>query len=120
MIHPTAIIDEGAEIGEGTKVWHFSHVMPGARIGDRVHIQNNVSVYEGVELEDEVFCGPSCVFTNVKNPRSEFPRKDELQKTRVLRGATIGANATLVCGVTIGRWASSQQEQWSRTMYITL
>jgi len=123
LIHSTAVIDEGAEIGEGTKIWHFSHVMAGARvgrdcvlgqnvfvgsnvrIGDRVHIQNNVSVYEGVELEDEVFCGPSCVFTNVKNPRSEFPRKDALEKTRVLRGATLGASSTILCGVTIGRWA---------------
>jgi UDP-2-acetamido-3-amino-2,3-dideoxy-glucuronate N-acetyltransferase len=121
-IHPTAVIDEGAIIGEGTKVWHFSHVMPGARIGrdcvlgqnvfvganvvigHRVHIQNNVSVYEGVTLEDEVFCGPSCVFTNVKNPRVEFPQKD-FARTLVRRGATIGANATIVCGVTIGRWA---------------
>jgi UDP-2-acetamido-3-amino-2,3-dideoxy-glucuronate N-acetyltransferase len=121
-IHPTAVIDEGARIGEGTKVWHFSHVMPGARIGrdcvlgqnvfvganviigDRVHIQNNVSVYEGVTLEDEVFCGPSCVFTNVKNPRVEFPSK-VFAKTLVRRSATIGANATIVCGVTIGRWS---------------
>lgn len=123
FVHPTAVVDEGASIGEGTKVWHFSHVMPGARIGracvlgqnvfvgagvvigDGVKIQNNVSVYEGVTLEDDVFCGPSCVFTNVGNPRSAVPRKHELARTRVRRGATIGANATIVCGVTIGRWA---------------
>jgi len=124
FIHPTATIDPGAEIGEGTKIWHYTHVMSGAkigkncvlgqnvfigrnvRIGNGVKIQNNVSVYEGVELEDYVFCGPSCVFTNVKTPRSAFPRnRDEYLPTLVKRGATIGANATIVCGVTIGEWA---------------
>lgn len=121
--HPSAIIDEPADIGQGTKIWHFSHVMSGSRIGrrcsigqnvfvasgvvvgDDVKIQNNVSLYEGVVLEDAVFCGPSCVFTNVVNPRSEISRRDEYQETRVRRGATIGANATIVCGSTIGRYA---------------
>jgi UDP-2-acetamido-3-amino-2,3-dideoxy-glucuronate N-acetyltransferase len=119
FIHPTAVIDDGAEIGAGTKIWHFVHVMPGARIGadcvvgqgcyvgnvaigDRVKLQNNVSVYDGVTLEDEVFCGPSCVFTNVVNPRAAVDRKSEYQPTRVGRGATIGANATIVCPVDIG------------------
>ena len=124
FIHPTATIDPGAEIGEGTKIWHYTHVMSGAkigrncvlgqnvfvgrnvRIGNGVKIQNNVSVYEGVELEDYVFCGPSCVFTNVKTPRSAFPRsRDEYIPTLVKRGATIGANATIICGVTVGEWA---------------
>jgi UDP-2-acetamido-3-amino-2,3-dideoxy-glucuronate N-acetyltransferase len=118
----TAVIDSGSEIGEGTKIWHFSHVMPGARIGcncnigqnvvispgvrigDRVKIQNNVSVYTGVELEDDVFCGPSMVFTNVINPRSHVDRKHEYKRTLVRRGASIGANATIVCGVTLGRY----------------
>ena len=122
FVHPTAIVDDGCEIGEKTKVWHFSHIMPGAkigsgctfgqnvfiasgvRIGNNVKIQNNVSVYEGVELEDEVFCGPSCVFTNINNPRSEIVRRDEYQKTLVRRGASIGANATIVCGSDIGRY----------------
>jgi UDP-2-acetamido-3-amino-2,3-dideoxy-glucuronate N-acetyltransferase len=122
-IHPTAIVDAGAQLGPGTRVWHWTHVMPGARIGrdcvlgqnvyvggravvgDRVKIQNNVSVYDAVELGDEVFCGPSAVFTNVVNPRSQIARRDEYRPTRVLRGATIGANATIVCGVTIGRHA---------------
>jgi UDP-2-acetamido-3-amino-2,3-dideoxy-glucuronate N-acetyltransferase len=121
--HPTAVIDEGAEIGEGTQVWHFSHVMGGARlgrgcvlgqnvfvaagvrIGDNVKIQNNVSVYDGVELEDDVFCGPSCVFTNVINPRAEISRKAEYRRTLVRRGVTLGANSTIVCGVTLGRYA---------------
>lgn len=121
--HPTACIEEGAHIGEGTRIWNFTKVMPGARIGEgcnigqnvyvgrdvvvgnRVKLQNNVSVYEGVTLEDDVFCGPSMVFTNVKTPRSAFPRAAELISTRVQRGATICANATVVCGVTIGRWA---------------
>lgn len=121
--HRTAVIDEGARIGEGTKIWHFSHVMsdttvgahcnvgqnvvisPGTRIGNRVKIQNNVSVYTGVELEDEVFCGPSMVFTNVINPRSHIERKSEYRKTLVKRGATIGANATIVCGVTLGKYS---------------
>jgi UDP-2-acetamido-3-amino-2,3-dideoxy-glucuronate N-acetyltransferase len=121
-IHPTAIIDEGVRIGDGTRVWHFSHlstgctigqgcsigqnvyIAPGVRIGSNVKIQNNVSVYEGVELEDDVFCGPSMVFTNVITPRSAFPRKgkEHYSRTIVRRGATIGANATIVCGNTIG------------------
>ena len=121
--HPTACIDELCEIGVGTKIWHFSHVMPRAHIGERcvigqnvmiandvvignnVKIQNNVSVYTGVELEDDVFCGPSCVFTNVSNPRSQIARHHLYERTIVRRGATIGANATIVCGVTIGRYA---------------
>ena len=120
--HPSAVIDEGARIGEGTRIWHFVHVMPGAvigrdcvigqgcfvgnvRIGDGVRIQNNVSVYDGVTLEDHVFAGPSCVFTNVMNPRSEVNRKHEFRPTLVRRGATIGANATIVCGVTLGAYA---------------
>ena len=122
-VHPTAAIDEPCSIGEGAKIWHFSHVMRGARIGERcilgqnvfiandvvignnVKIQNNVSVYTGVELEDDVFCGPSCVFTNVSNPRSQIVRRLMYERTLVRRGATIGANATIVCGVTIGRYA---------------
>ncbi|RME85375.1 MAG: N-acetyltransferase [Zetaproteobacteria bacterium] len=121
--HETAIVDEGAVIGDGTKIWHWTHVCAGARIGrdctlgqnvfvarnvligDRVKIQNNVSVYEGVVLEDEVFCGPSMVFTNVINPRSAVPRKHEYRRTVVRRGATLGANCTIVCGVEIGRYA---------------
>jgi len=123
FLHPSSFVDEGAVIGKGTKIWHFSHVMSGARIGEncvlgqnvfvgrnvvignRVKIQNNVSVYEGVILEDEVFCGPSMVFTNVINPRSEIERKTEFKTTLVKRGATLGANCTIVCGVTIGRYA---------------
>jgi len=122
-IHPSACVDPGSMVGAGTRIWHFSHVMAGAvigrnciigqnvfvasgaKIGDHVKIQNNVSVYEGVELEDEVFCGPSCVFTNVKNPRSEVSRKHAPLGTRVRRGATIGANATIVCGADLGRYA---------------
>lgn len=121
--HPSAYVDEPTTIGAGTKIWHFCHVMKdatigrdcilgqnvlvatGVRIGDNVKIQNNVSVYEGVELEDDVFCGPSCVFTNVTNPRSQIVRRGQYQRTRVRRGATIGANATVVCGSTIGRYA---------------
>jgi UDP-2-acetamido-3-amino-2,3-dideoxy-glucuronate N-acetyltransferase len=121
--HSTAIIDEGAEIGEGSKIWHFSHVMPGAhigkgcsfgqnvfvgagvRIGNNVKVQNNVSIYEGVELEDDVFCGPSCVFTNINHPRSEIVRRGDYQRTLVRRGASIGANATIVCGSMVGRYA---------------
>lgn len=119
--HESAFVDEGAQIGAGTKIWHYSHVMPGAMIGERcslgqnvyvannvtigngVKIQNNVSVYEGVILEDFVFCGPSMVFTNVRTPRSEFPRNtsDDYAVTRVKRGASIGANATVVCGITL-------------------
>ena len=122
-IHPSACVDPGCVIGVGTRIWHFSHVMSGAmigkhcvigqnvfvgaraKIGDHVKIQNNVSVYDGVELEDEVFCGPSCVFTNVTNPRSELSRKHELVATRVRRGATLGANSTVVCGADLGRYA---------------
>jgi UDP-2-acetamido-3-amino-2,3-dideoxy-glucuronate N-acetyltransferase len=120
--HPSALVDDGAEIGDGTRIWHFSHVMGGTRIGrggnlgqnvfvasgviigDNVKIQNNVSLYTGVEVEDDVFLGPSMVFTNVVNPRSHVSRKDEYQRTLVRRGATIGANATVVCGVTLGRY----------------
>ncbi len=123
VIHPSAIVDEGARLGAGTRVWHFAHVSAGARIGDgcslgqnvfvgndvligdRVKIQNNVSVYDAVTLEDEVFCGPSMVFTNVYNPRAAVARKDEYRRTVVRQGATIGANATIVCGVTIGAYA---------------
>jgi UDP-2-acetamido-3-amino-2,3-dideoxy-glucuronate N-acetyltransferase len=121
--HPSAVIDAGATVGAGTRIWHWSHVMTGARIGrgcslgqnvfvgtdvvigDRVKIQNNVSVYEGVVLEDDVFCGPSMVFTNVINPRSHISRKHEFRPTMVRRGATIGANATVICGHTIGQYA---------------
>ena len=122
-VHPSAIVDDGAVIGAGTRVWHFSHVCGGARIGagcslgqnvyigndvvigDNVKIQNNVSVYDAVTIEDDVFCGPSMVFTNVYNPRSAVARKSEYRTTLVRRGATIGANATVVCGVTIGAHA---------------
>ncbi len=122
-VHPSAIIDDGAKIGANSKIWHFTHVMGGAQIGeycslgqnvfvaDGVHIgnnvkiQNNVSVYSGVELEDNVFCGPSAVFTNIMTPRSAFPRKSSYVKTLVKQGASIGANVTVVCGVTIGNWA---------------
>ncbi|MGN6830446.1 acyltransferase [Paucibacter sp. M5-1] len=121
--HESAIVDEGAQLGEGSKVWHFAHVSPGARIGsgcslgqgvyvgndvsigDNVRIQNNVSVYDAVTLEDDVFCGPSMVFTNVYNPRAAVARKNEYRKTLVKRGATLGANCTIVCGATIGRYA---------------
>jgi UDP-2-acetamido-3-amino-2,3-dideoxy-glucuronate N-acetyltransferase len=122
-IHPSAIVDDGAQLGAGTHVWHFAHVCAGARIGtgcslgqgvfvanqviigNNVKIQNNVSVYDAVTLEDDVFCGPSMVFTNVHNPRSAVPRKNEYRPTRVRRGATLGANCTVVCGTTIGRYA---------------
>jgi UDP-2-acetamido-3-amino-2,3-dideoxy-glucuronate N-acetyltransferase len=122
-IHETACVDEGAHIGSGTKIWHFSHVLkdsnigqkciigqnvvigPGVTIGDRCKVQNNVSIYKGVTLEEEVFCGPSCVFTNVYNPRAFIERKHEFRPTLVKRGATIGANATIVCGSTIGQYA---------------
>lgn len=122
-IHPSAIVDAGAQIGEGTKVWHFAHVCAGARIGTgcslgqgvyvgndvvigrNVRIQNNVSVYDAVTLEDDVFCGPSMVFTNVLNPRAAVSRKDEYRRTLVRRGATLGANSTIVCGHTVGRYA---------------
>jgi UDP-2-acetamido-3-amino-2,3-dideoxy-glucuronate N-acetyltransferase len=123
VIHPSAIVDPGAHLGAGTHVWHFAHVCAGARvgkacslgqnvfvgndvrIGDRVKVQNNVSIYDAVTLEDDVFCGPSMVFTNVYNPRAAVVRKDEYRPTLVRRGATIGANATIVCGVTIGEYA---------------
>ena len=122
-IHPTAIVDEGAQIGDGTRVWHWVHICGGARIGNgcsfgqnvfvgnkvvignNVKVQNNVSIYDDVILEDDVFCGPSMVFTNVINPRSHVSRKDEYKSTHVRRGATIGANATVVCGHTIGEYA---------------
>ena len=122
-IHPSAIVDEGAVLGEGCRVWHFAHISAGAhigrgcsfgqnvfiasdvRIGDNVKIQNNVSVYDAVTLEDDVFCGPSVVFTNVHNPRSAVARKSEYRPTLVKRGATLGANCTIVCGTTIGRHA---------------
>ncbi len=121
-IHPTAIVEQGAEIGEGTKVWHFCHLMPKCeigkdcslgqnvfvanrvRLGDKVKVQNNVSIYEGVICEDEVFLGPSMVFTNVMNPRSGVERKSEYKTTIVRKGATIGANATIVCGIELGRY----------------
>jgi UDP-2-acetamido-3-amino-2,3-dideoxy-glucuronate N-acetyltransferase len=123
FVHESSYVDDGAVVGPGTKVWHFSHVMagavigqrcnlgqnvvvmPGTKIGNNVKIQNNVSIYEGVELEDDVFCGPSCVFTNVLNPRSHVSRKAEYQRTLVKRGASIGANATIVCGGEIGEYA---------------
>ncbi|MFC4931137.1 acyltransferase [Massilia sp. GCM10023247] len=122
-VHPSAIVDEGATLGAGTRVWHFAHVCAGARVGDacslgqnvfvgndvrignHVKIQNNVSVYDAVTLEDDVFCGPSMVFTNVHNPRAAVERKNEYRRTLVRRGATIGANATIVCGVTVGEYA---------------
>jgi UDP-2-acetamido-3-amino-2,3-dideoxy-glucuronate N-acetyltransferase len=121
--HPSAIIDQPCAIGAGTKIWHFCHVCSGARLGERcnlgqnvfvagsvviggnVKIQNNVSIYDGVILEDDVFCGPSMVFTNVRNPRCEVNRKGEYVRTLARRGATLGANATIVCGVTIGSYA---------------
>ncbi len=123
MIHPSAIVDDGAQLGEGTRVWHFAHVCAGARIGAgcslgqgvyvgndvnigrHVKIQNNVSVYDAVTLEDDVFCGPSMVFTNVHNPRAAVARKSEYRPTLVRQGATLGANCTVVCGTTIGRYA---------------
>jgi UDP-2-acetamido-3-amino-2,3-dideoxy-glucuronate N-acetyltransferase len=123
VVHASAYVDEGAQIGADTRVWHFCHVLGGAvigercslgqnvvvmngvRIGNNVKIQNNVSIYEGVELEDDVFCGPSMVFTNVINPRSHVSRKHEYQKTLVKRGSSIGANATIVCGVTLGEYS---------------
>lgn len=122
-IHPTAVVDDGASLGEGTKVWHFSHVCAGARIGrgcsfgqnvfvgndvvigDNVRVQNNVSIYDAVRLEDDVFCGPSMVFTNVFNPRSAVSRKNEYRPTLVRRGATLGANCTVICGVAVGEYA---------------
>ena len=123
FVHPTAVIDDGATIGKGVKIWHFSHIMPQSVIGDNCNIgqnvvispevilgsnckvQNNVSIYTGVTCDDDVFLGPSMVFTNVTNPRSAVSRRDEYQKTHVGKGATIGANATIVCGNTIGKYA---------------
>ncbi|MBL0090272.1 MAG: N-acetyltransferase [Ideonella sp.] len=123
LIHPSAIVDEGAQLGAGCRVWHFAHISAGARIGrgcsfgqgvyvgndvtigDNVKVQNNVSVYDAVTLEDDVFCGPSMVFTNVHNPRSAVVRKGEYRRTVVKRGATLGANCTIVCGSTVGEHA---------------
>ena len=123
FVHESSFVDEPCEIGAGTKIWHFCHVMsgavigkrcnigqnvvvsPGVRLGDNCKIQNNVSLYTGVILEDDVFCGPSMVFTNVVNPRSEVVRRDEYKQTLVRRGASIGANATVVCGITVGQYA---------------
>ena len=123
VVHESAYVDDGVTIGAGTRVWHFCHVLGGAvigercslgqnvvvmngtRVGNNVKIQNNVSIYEGVELEDDVFCGPSMVFTNVLNPRSHVSRRNEYRRTLVRRGATIGANATIVCGATLGEYA---------------
>jgi UDP-2-acetamido-3-amino-2,3-dideoxy-glucuronate N-acetyltransferase len=123
FVHESSYIDDGVVIAEGSKIWHFCHVLSNSRIGrkcsigqnvvlgpnvtvgDNVKIQNNVSVYDGVTLEDDVFCGPSMVFTNVTNPRSHWPRKDEFKKTLVRKGASLGANSTVVCGITIGRYA---------------
>ena len=123
LAHESSYIDDGAVIGAGTKIWHFCHIMPGAvigercnlgqnvvvmggtRLGDNVKVQNNVSIYEGVTLEDDVFCGPSCVFTNVTNPRSHVSRKSEYRPTLVRRGASIGANATIICGATLGEYS---------------
>ena len=122
FVHESSYVDDNVTVGSGTKVWHFSHIMnncdigedcslgqnvvigPNVSVGSRVKIQNNVSVYEGVTLEDGVFCGPSCVFTNVNNPRSEIVRKDEYRKTIVRRGASIGANATIICGHDLGEY----------------
>jgi UDP-2-acetamido-3-amino-2,3-dideoxy-glucuronate N-acetyltransferase len=122
-IHPTAIVDDGAQIGDGSRVWHWVHISGGARIGERcsfgqnvfvgndvvignnVKVQNNVSIYDAVTLEDDVFCGPSMVFTNVYNPRSAVTRKDEYRKTVIRKGATLGANCTIVCGVSVGEYA---------------
>lgn len=122
-VHPSAIVDEGAQIGDGSRVWHWVHICSGARIGrscsfgqnvfvgndvvigNNVKVQNNVSVYDAVTLEDDVFCGPSMVFTNVYNPRSAVIRKEEYRRTLIRRGATLGANSTIVCGVTVGQYA---------------
>ena len=122
FVHESSYVDEGAQVGKGTKIWHFCHllsgavvgercnlgqnvvIMSGTRVGNNVKIQNNVSIYEGVILEDDVFCGPSCVFTNVLNPRSHVSRKHEYKQTLVRRGASIGANATIVCGIELGEY----------------
>lgn len=123
FIHPSSFVDDGVKIGPGCKIWHFSHIMSGAvlgtgcnigqnvmiapdvELGRNVKVQNNVSIYSGVTCEDDVFLGPSCVFTNVRNPRSEIPRRNQYERTVVRRGATIGANATILCGVEIGKYA---------------
>jgi len=123
FLHSSSYVDDNVQIGKGTKIWHFSHILPGTQIGDdcslgqncvvgpkvivgsRVKVQNNVSIYEGVDIEDDVFLGPSCVFTNVINPRAFIQRKDEFKKTLLKKGCSIGANATIVCGVTIGEYA---------------
>ncbi len=123
FIHPTAVIDEGAAIGDDTKVWHFCHILgntrigtgctlgqnvmvgPNVAVGNGVSIQNNVSIFDGVTIEDDVFCGPSCVFTNIRTPRAFVSKRDEYAPTLVRQGASIGANATIVCGVTVGRYA---------------
>jgi UDP-2-acetamido-3-amino-2,3-dideoxy-glucuronate N-acetyltransferase len=122
-VHPTAIVDEGAQVGEGSRIWHWVHICSGAIIGERcsfgqnvfvgndvlignnVKVQNNVSIYDAVRLDDDVFCGPSMVFTNVYNPRAAISRKNEYRTTRICRGATLGANCTIVCGVTVGKYA---------------
>lgn len=122
-VHPTSIVDDGAQIGDGTRIWHWVHICSGAKIGNNCSfgqnvfvgnqvvignnckVQNNVSIYDNVSLEDDVFCGPSMVFTNVYNPRSDVPRKDEYRTTTVKRGVTLGANCTIVCGVVIGEYA---------------
>jgi UDP-2-acetamido-3-amino-2,3-dideoxy-glucuronate N-acetyltransferase len=122
-VHPTAVVDLPCEIGEGTRIWHFAHICAGARIGrscnfgqntmvaegvrigDNVKVQNNVAIYSGVEIEDDVFLGPSCVLTNISNPRSQVVRRSLYERTLIRRGASIGANATIVCGTTIGRYA---------------
>jgi UDP-2-acetamido-3-amino-2,3-dideoxy-glucuronate N-acetyltransferase len=103
--HPSAVIDDGVIIGKGSRIWHFSHLMPGCVVGENCNIGQNVSLYTGVICEDDVFLGPSCVFTNVMNPRSAVVRKNEYRKTTVRRGASIGANATIVCGNDIGEYA---------------
>ena len=123
FVHGSAYVDEPCEIGAGTKIWHFSHVManckigrkcilgqnvhiaPGVIIGDNVKVQNNVSLYDGAVIEDDVFLGPSCVFTNISNPRSQIVRRSMYEKTLVRRGASVGANSTIVCGITVGRYA---------------
>jgi UDP-2-acetamido-3-amino-2,3-dideoxy-glucuronate N-acetyltransferase len=135
FVHPTAVLEEGIDIGADTKIWHFSHIMTRSRIGEqcnigqnvvvspdvvwgnRVKIQNNVSVYTGLICEDDVFLGPSVVFTNVKNPRSAISRREQYQQTRVKKGATIGANATVLGGVTIGEYAFSAPGPWSPAMW---
>jgi UDP-2-acetamido-3-amino-2,3-dideoxy-glucuronate N-acetyltransferase len=123
FVHPTAVIDDNVTVGRGSKIWHFSHILSGSKLGEKCNLgqnvmvgpdvvignncklQNNVSVYQGVTLEDGVFCGPSMVFTNIYNPRAEIRKMDQVRPTRVKKGATIGANATIVCGVTLGRYS---------------